>query len=312
MKRTRSRYNTARKILIFWCLFIGIGALAGSTCMLLKPDGSLMGMQGLLPYFQVLPFAKVLFQNYVFPGIALLCVNGIPNLIAAVLLLRKKKAGVLFGGILGLTLMAWITIQFVIFPGNFMSTTYFIFGILQALTGYAALIFYKQENFVFNLEDYPNIGIHPNTLVVYFSRMGYTRKLAYEAADKARADIYEIKATEHTEGTLGFWWCGRFGMHRLDMPIESISVDLSSYQKVIVCSPVWVFGLAAPVRSFCRAAKGKINKAEYILVHHMNVSFSGIADEMDALLDLQRDRFESICCRTGTYKRNRKSDGERL
>ena len=148
MEKKHLRYNLTRKILIFWCLFIGVGALVGSTCMLIKPDGSLMRMQGLLPYFQVLPLAEVLYQNYVFPGIALLCVNGIPNLIAAVLLLRRKKSGVVLGGVLGLTLMAWITIQFVIFPSNFLSIAYFIFGILQALTGLAALIFYQQEHFV--------------------------------------------------------------------------------------------------------------------------------------------------------------------
>lgn len=302
MQKIHSRYNTARKILIFWCLFIGIGALGGSACMLLRPDGSLMGMQSLLPYFQVLPFADLLYQNYIFPGIALLCVNGIPNLIAAALLFRKKKSGVIMGGILGLTLMAWITIQFVIFPNNFMDDLYFDFGIFQALTGFATLIFYKQEHFAFEAADYPNVGKNSDTLAVYFSRMGYTRKIAYETADKTGADIYEIKATERTDGTLGFWWCGRYGMHGWEMPIMEIGVDLASYHKVIICSPIWVFGLAAPVRSFCRAAKGKIKKADYILVHHIGASFSGVADEMDRLLDVRRESFSSIRCRVGNYK----------
>ncbi len=37
-----------------------------------------------------------------------------------------------------MTLMLWICIQFYMFPPNFMSTAYFIFGLLQAVTGYAA------------------------------------------------------------------------------------------------------------------------------------------------------------------------------
>ena len=302
MKKRHSRYHTARKILIFWCLFIGIGALGGSACMLARPDGSLMGMQGLLPYFQVLPFAEVLYQNYVFPGIALLCVNGIPNLIAAALLFQKKKSGVILGGVLGLTLMAWIMIQFVIFPNNFIDNLYFDFGILQALTGLAALIFYGQEHFAFEAADYPNVGKNPDTLVVCFSRMGYTRKIAYEAADKIGAALYEIKASERTEGTLGFWWCGRYGMHGWDMPIAPISVDLAAYRRVILCTPVWVFGLAAPMRSFCRAANGKIKRVDYILVHHMNASFSAVADEMDRLLGVRRESFCSIRCRVGKYQ----------
>lgn len=302
MKKIHSRYNTARKFSIFWCLFIGVGALLGSTCMLLKPDGSLMSMQGLLPYFQVLPFADILFQNYIFPGIALLCVNGIPNFIAAALMFRKKKAGVILGCVLGLTLMAWITIQFVIFPNNFLSNIYFDFGIAQFLTGFAAIIFYNQEHFAFNAEDYPNVGKNHDTLVVYFSRMGYTRKLAYMAADKAGADIYEIKAAEHTEGTTGFWWCGRYGMHGWDMPIEAVNVDLSSYRKVILCSPVWVFGLAGPMLSFCRSASGKISSVDYILVHHMGASFAGIADKLDKLLGVRHEGFSSVRCHVGNYK----------
>ena len=58
------RYNTARKILIFWTLFIGIGAVAGAVGMLSDPTGKAMGMDKMLPYFQVLPFSDILFQDY--------------------------------------------------------------------------------------------------------------------------------------------------------------------------------------------------------------------------------------------------------
>lgn len=85
------RYDITRKVLIFWTLFIGIGAVAGSAGMLIDPTGKAMGMDALLPYFSVLPFSDVLFQNFVFSGIALLIVNGITNLSAAVLLIRRKK-----------------------------------------------------------------------------------------------------------------------------------------------------------------------------------------------------------------------------
>ena len=54
---------------------------------------------------------------------ALLIVNGLSNLTAAVLLLRNRRSGVWLGGLFGVTLMLWICIQFVIFPLNFMSTS---------------------------------------------------------------------------------------------------------------------------------------------------------------------------------------------
>ena len=142
---SRSRINTARKWLIFWTLFIGIGAVAGGLSMILDPSGKLLHMDGMLPYFQKLPFADVLFQDLLFSGFALLIVNGLTNLTAAVLLLRKKRLGIILGGIFGITLMLWICIQFYMFPLNFMSTAYFLFGLCQAATGFAAWRLLKKE-----------------------------------------------------------------------------------------------------------------------------------------------------------------------
>lgn len=132
------RYDTARRWLIIWTLFIGVGAVAGGLSMILDPSGKTLHMDGMLPYFQVLPFARTLFQDFLFSGFALLIVNGLTNLTAAVLLLKRKRLGVILGGVFGVTLMLWICIQFYMFPLNFMSTAYFIFGLCQALTGYVA------------------------------------------------------------------------------------------------------------------------------------------------------------------------------
>lgn len=87
--KSRSRFQTARRVLIFWTLFIGLGAVAGAVGMLLA----------------------------------------------------KKNSGVVMGGIFGVTLMLWICIQFYMFPPNFMSTIYFMFGFAQAATGCAAWVF---------------------------------------------------------------------------------------------------------------------------------------------------------------------------
>ena len=172
------RYNKSKKILIFLCLFVGIGALIGSTGMLMDPTGKLIKMNEMLPYFKVLPFSNVLFTNYIFSGISLLIVNGLTNLTAAYYLINNKKIGIILGTIFGITLMLWITIQFIIFPLNIMSTTYFILGLLQTIIGYMTYIFYTQENFKINEKKYKNIGQNKETLVVYFSRMGYTKQIS--------------------------------------------------------------------------------------------------------------------------------------
>lgn len=298
----KSRYNAARRWLIFWTVFVGLGAVAGSSGMLLDPSGKAVGMDAMLSYFQVLPFADVLFQDFTFSGWALLIVNGVTNLTAAGLLIGKKKLGVILGGVFGVTLMLWICIQFYMFPLNFMSTIYFIFGLAQAATGYAAWVFERQEAFTVNIEDYQNIGTDKSKLVIYFSRMGYVKKIAYETADRTGAQIYEIKSTERTGGTLGFWWCGRFAMHRWDMPIEPLTIDLEKYNHVTICSPIWVFSLAAPMRSFCRQVAGKIRQADYIIVHFSPGRYKNAAEEMDQLLGITHTDFTDVVCRVGRFK----------
>lgn len=45
MKMTNSkRYNAARLWLIFWTLFIGIGAVAGAAAMIFDPSGRALGI----------------------------------------------------------------------------------------------------------------------------------------------------------------------------------------------------------------------------------------------------------------------------
>lgn len=303
MKSKRhTRSQIAGRWLLGWTLFIGIGAVAGASGMLLDPSGKAMGMDAMLPYFQVLPFAEYLYQDYIFPGIALLIVNGLTNLTAAVLLLLKKKIGVVLGGVFGVTLMLWICIQFVIFPPNFMSTSYFIFGFCQAVTGYMTWVFARQEAFHVDSLNYPNIGTDSARLVVYFSRMGYVKKQACEAANRTGAQVYEIKAAERTEGTLGFWWCGRFAMHRWAMPIEPLALDLTAYDHVTICTPIWVFSLASPVREFCKQAAGKIKAVDYVLVHHTRGQYESVAAEMDGLLGIPHTTSISVQCRMGEFK----------
>ncbi len=299
----KSRYKIVRIFLIFWTIFIGIGAIAGAMAMLIDPSGKALGMDAMLPYFQKLPFADALFQDFVFSGISLLIVNGITNIIASILLFMNKKSGIILGGVFGITLMLWICIQFYTFPLNFMSTAYFIFGLLQTITGYICYVFYKQEQLQFNSDEYTNIGKNPNKLVVYFSRMGYVRKIAYQKANECGAEIYEVKSTERTDGTLGFWWCGRFGMHRWNMPIEEITVDLTNYDEIIICSPIWVFSICGPIRTFLNQAKGKIKKVEYVFIHFTEGNYEQVALGADNLLGLEHASLENVICRMGKYKK---------
>ncbi|MDD4011960.1 MAG: hypothetical protein PHI83_07420 [Sphaerochaetaceae bacterium] len=290
------RYSFFRAILLFWTAFIGLGAVAGSVGMLTAIDGSNLGMQDLLPFFQVLPFADALFQNFLFPGISLLVVNGLTNLTAFVLILRHSRKGIFLGGLFGFTLMLWITIQFIIFPFNLLSTAYFIFGVLQLIAGIVCYISMKQMDLQNSLVDYKNPA-SSDTLVVTFSRKGHCLKLALDIARQRGARLLELKTAEPTEGDLGFWWCGRFGMHGWPMPLERYAEDVSSYQHVVIVTAVWAFRVSCPIKAFAIQERGRIKEAEYFICHFSyGMSYSYIAVKLDELLGIKAAKASSICC----------------
>lgn len=297
----KSRYNIVSKFLLFMNLFIGLGAVYGSTMMFLAPDGHLLRMEAMLPYFQVLPLAKYLYQDYIFPGIALLLINGIPNFISSYFIIKKKNCGNIISMVSGVLLNLWIVIQLVIFPSNFLSNSYFVFSFIQFFLAYTSYVFYAQEHMSFNEKDYSNINKDSNKAVVYFSRLGYTKTLAYEEANKQGATIIEVKSKEITAGTLGFWWCGRFAMHHWPMEIEKI--DLSSFDSVTICTPIWVFAISAPIRKLCIDNKNKVKNVSYIINHFNPLIYKSAVKEMDELLSTKHLNAISVISRIGKIRK---------
>ena len=302
MNRKKTRYEKARIALLFWTLFVGLGAVGGSLMMFCDPTGKAVGMNGLLPYFQVLPFADVLFQNLLFSGVCLLLINGLTNLLSAVLLLLRKKAGSLSAIAFGLLLMAWCSLQFYLLPANPLSIIYFFIGFLESITAFMCFVFQTQELFLGSSKPLPTVIDGKKRLVVYFSRMGYVREVAREEAARNDADVLCLKTPERTEGTLGFWWCGRFAMERLSMPLSPYDVDVTRYEKVIAVSPIWVFHAAPPILSFLSKEKGRIASLDYVFVHFMNASFKKEATRLDSIFWCRHDRFRSVRFRFGKRK----------
>ncbi|MCI6525539.1 MAG: hypothetical protein MR464_06225, partial [Bacilli bacterium] len=237
------------------------------------------------------------FQDYVFSGIMLIIINGVSNALASVLILRNKRSGYVLGTIFGLTLMLWITIQFVIFPFFIIDLVYFLFGVFQMIFGYVALVSYNQVYFSFSEEDYKEIANDSDTLVVFFSRKKFTKKVAYERANQLKAEVLELQTKERTEGDLGFWWCGRFAMHRWRMETLPFTKDLSKYNKIIVVTPIWVFKMCAPVRDFLYRYQDEIKEKEIsVIFNHFNPWLpKGAIQEVKSIVPLKRVESITTC-----------------
>ena len=91
-------------------------------------------------------------------------------------------------------------------------------------------------------------------------------------------------------------------MHRWGMPIAPLTVDLSAYEHVTICTPVWAFSLASPIREFCKQAAGRIRETDYILVHYTKGEYKNVVEEMDSLLGIQHTVSTSISCKMGTFR----------
>lgn len=108
----------------------GLSGLVCGVLFLLAPDGSLMQAGALLPVVQQLPLAEVFFRDFTWIGIAMLLVLGIPNTVAAVLLLRRHERQYVATLAAAVLLLLWTGFE-LIFMYNALALGYFVVGALS-------------------------------------------------------------------------------------------------------------------------------------------------------------------------------------
>jgi len=96
-------------------------------------------------------------------------------------------------------------------------------------------------------------------LVVYFSQGNATRRVAEDLAEILGADTERIeeKATR-SMGFFGFMGAGADSSFGRATPIEAPKFDPALYDGVIVCTPVWAWRLAPPVRGYLAQVRDRL------------------------------------------------------
>lgn len=85
------------------------------------------------------------FNDFLFPGLILLTVNGAEQLAAAFFTFRKHELAKFFGALFGFALMIWIFIQVnMIGGGHVLKYSYFFIGVTE--TSFAFLLCLIQPN----------------------------------------------------------------------------------------------------------------------------------------------------------------------
>jgi EamA domain-containing membrane protein RarD len=122
----------ARGILLVVSILNGVAGLVCGVLFIAGPDGHLLQAGALLPVIQGLPLASVFFQDFVWIGVAMLLVLGVPNSIAAVMLLRKSENQYRATLVAAVLLILWCAFELV-FMLNALAVGYFAIGLISVL-----------------------------------------------------------------------------------------------------------------------------------------------------------------------------------
>lgn len=105
--------------------FVGLGALGGGIMLVRDPSGSAMGLP-----MRILEGSP--FPDFLIPGLFLLVVNGIGNMIGAVLSFTNRRSAPELAIILGAILVVWIVIQVVIIISiHWLHVIYITLGVIE-------------------------------------------------------------------------------------------------------------------------------------------------------------------------------------
>lgn len=100
------------------------------------------------------------------------------------------------------------------------------------------------------------------TIIIYYSKTGNNKFLATKIAEELNSDIEELKPKFNAQ---------IFLMMGLDFGNKKLNHDLSDYERVILCGPVWMGQLIKPLKSF--AIKNEPQIKELVFVSCCGTSF---------------------------------------
>ena len=115
-------------------LFISVGAVGGAVMMWIDPTGVSWGGEPMLDLLRSkMPWPDSFFQNFIPSGFALLAVNGLPQLLAALMLFKKHPWAYWACLACGIILMLWIVLEWWIWGFVALSNVYFVLGLAETV-----------------------------------------------------------------------------------------------------------------------------------------------------------------------------------
>lgn len=100
-------------------------------------------------------------------------------------------------------------------------------------------------------------------LIVFYSRSGTTRRIAQALAAQLHCDAEEIVTTKNHAGLLGTLRALIEAMRHHPAHIMRASRSPSSYDLVVIGTPVWAWSVPSPVRAYLEANANKLPEVAF-------------------------------------------------
>lgn len=121
-------------------------------------------------------------------------------------------------------------------------------------------------------------------LVVFYSRNKDILKIVAKYKETYQASLYEIETVNNIS------FMDKFSSVFLgnNIPIKRCNLNIASYEKIILVSPLWFGNVPRPVKRFLEQQTGKINSIIYVLYNNNKEDKEKEFDKLDKIINLRR------------------------
>ena len=102
-----------------------------------------------------------------------------------------------------------------------------------------------------------------DSLVIFYSRTGTTKKVGNLISEKLSCDVEEIFDTKKRLGFFGWLRSGKDAMMKKLTILEKINKNPDLYDLVIIGTPIWASNMSTPIRTYISEHKDKFKNVAF-------------------------------------------------
>ena len=278
-------YIFCRHICTHLTLLAGIFFLIISFIFIIEPSGQIIEFSNLLGLLQQTFNYFGWFRSLFFPGIVCLTLIGAPHMIAGLLFLARIPGAIKVSRVASIIFFVSSLLGTFVFQDNWTTWCFLLFSLIEFVFSQLCLAFYHRYSFYFNVDDYTNVNKNnKNMIVLYYALNNYTRKYAYEIADKNRCNIYEITTINNYHSNFGWIEVVRKTIKGENIETNPSTIDLSEYKHIYLITESYYGKIISPVLNFCLRDL-KTSSIEYDIIRFTPIKYRYNTEVLDKMVE---------------------------